>query len=603
MTAWLVAAGVAATAAGFLFARIRGPSLAVRVLLALLRAAALALIAALILDAPISRSRPTPPWVFVDGSMSMQRDGASASLWPAAWDSAVKVRAESVWIFADSVRRGDRRSSPSGAASRLRPVVERTMVSGRPAVIITDGEVSDSSALDGFVSGSRVVVLPRARVRDAAVARIEAARAAVAGDSLPLRLSIVAGSDGANAGTVSVMLNSRLLGRWPIEAMSPWSERQLDVRVRLAVEGEQGPSVLRAVATTAGDAEPRNDTLATTVELSRAASAVFVSTSPDQDARFAIAILRGALSLPTRGFLRVSPGNWRHEGALTPATDAEVREAVRGAPVVIMHGDTSVFGPPASATAAPLALMVPPDADDGEWYPVAVPVSPLSAALSALPLDSLPPVSAGQPAQGEWVALEARRGREPVRRPVIVGSEAPRRRVIVSASGFWRWRFRGGAGTDAYAALWGGIFDWLAAERADRRGAVPDESVVREGQRIRWRRGSASDSIVRVAIRRIGGAARADSLVLRFAPGDALDESDPLPAGIYDVSVPGGRAILAVNASAELLPSPPRVRSGDVGRRAVVDDARRARGVGALYAVAVLLLCVEWVLRRRVGLR
>ncbi|HMC55467.1 MAG TPA: hypothetical protein VKH19_09875 [Gemmatimonadaceae bacterium] len=602
MTAWLVAAGVAATAAGVLFARIRGPSIAVRALLALLRAASLVLLIALLLDAPVARARPTPPWVFVDASMSMQRD--HADLWKAAWDSVAGASAESTWMFGDTVRRADRRAVPTAAASRLRPVLERTMVSGRPAIVITDGEVDDSSTLDGFVSGSRIIVLPRAAARDAAVAMLEAARAAVSGDSLPIRVTIASGSGGSNAGVLSVLLNERSLGHWPVEAMSPWTERQLDVRVRLVAEGAQGPSVLRAVVTAPGDAESRNDTLATTVELSRAASAVFVSTSPDQDARFAMAVLRGALSLPTRGFLRVAPGNWRHEGALTVATEAEVREAVRTAPIVILHGDTGIFGSPRAATPAPLALMAPPEADEGEWYPVGVPVSPLTAALSALSLDSLPPVSAGPAASGEWTALEARRGREPGRRAVIVGRDTPRREVVISASGFWRWRFRGGAGADAYAALWGGIFDWLAAERADRRGAVPDETLVREGQRIRWRRGSASDSVVRVAIRRIGGASpRTASLVLRFTPGDAIDETDPLPAGIYDVSVPGGRAILAVNASSELLPAPARIRAGGVGHRATVNDARRARSVGALYVLAVLLLCIEWVLRRRAGLR
>src|SRR6185436_10135971 len=233
-----------------------------------------------------------------------------------------------------------------------------------------------------------------------------------------------------------------------------------------------------------------------------AASAVFVSTSPDQDARFAIAVLRGTLALPTRGFLRIAPGNWRQEGTLAPVSEAEVRQAIRDAPVAILHGDTAIFGPPATSSFGPIALLVPPDVDDGEWYPVAAPASPLSGALAAVPLESLPPIAIGQPARGDWTALEARRGREPLRRPVVVGRDTPRRIVTVTGSGFWRWRFRGGASADAYAALWGGIFDWLAAERADRRGAVPDESVVRSGQPIRWRRGSSSDSVVRALLRR-----------------------------------------------------------------------------------------------------
>jgi hypothetical protein len=300
----------------------------------------------------------------------------------------------------------------------------------------------------------------------------------------------------------------------------------------------------------------------------------------------------------------MSPGNWRHEGALTTATEREVRDAMREAPVVILHGDTNIFGPPRAATVGPLALIVPPETNDGEWYPAATPVSPLSQALAALPLDSLAPISVGQPASGAWTALEARRGREPIRRAVIVGDESPRRPVGVTGSGFWRWRFRGGAGADAYGALWGGIFDWLAAERADRRGAIPDEALIREGQRIRWHRGSGTtDSIVRVSLSRLGARARPESLSLRFAPGTSVAESAPLVAGIYEATVPGGRALVAVNASAELLPTEPRVRSGSVGRRPALDNARRARSVGALYALAVLLLCAEWVLRRRAGLR
>jgi hypothetical protein len=553
---------------------------------------------ALLLDAPLGRPRPALPWVFVDASMSMTRE--NAPLWSVAWDSARAIRSESVWVFGDTVRRGGRNSLPTDAATRVRPVVERTMVAGRPVVLITDGEVQDSNALDGLPSGSRVIVLARAPHRDAAIVTMDAPRAAVDGDSLSVRVTLGAGAEGAAAGTVSLNLDQQTLGRWPLEAMSPSGERQYDLRVR--VGGVQGPGILRAIVASAGDAEPRNDTLAATIEISRAASAVFVSTSPDQDARFAIAVLRGTLALPTRGYLRVAPGNWRREGTLAPATELEVRQAVKDAPVAIIHGDTSIFGPPQSTSFGPLALLVPPDVDDGEWYPSATPVSPLSGALAAVPLESLPPISAGQPARGDWVGLEARRGRESVRRPVVVGRDSPRRTITVTGSGFWRWRFRGGASADAYAALWGGIFDWLAAERADRRGAVPDESSVRAGQMIRWRRGSSADSVVRVVLQR-RRAATSDTLVLRFASGTAIQESPPLPQGAYDVIVPGGRTMLAVNASRELLPGRPVLHSGDVGRRARADDARRARGVGALYALVILLLCAEWFARRRAGLR
>jgi hypothetical protein len=246
---------------------------------------------------------------------------------------------------------------------------------------------------------------------------------------------------------------------------------------------------------------------------------------------------------------------------------------------------------------------VPPEVDEGEWYVAATPASPLSGALAAIPLDSLPPVAVGAPAIGEWTALEARRGREATRRSIVVGRDSPRRTVTVTGSGFWRWRFRGGASADAYAALWGGIFDWLAAERADRRSAVPDESAVRAGQPIRWRRGSRPDSVVEVIVQQRRGNRPADTLVLRFGASSAVQETRTLPPGIYDVTVPGGRTTLAVNASSELLPTRQRLAPGNVGRRTRTDDARRARGAGWLYGLAILLLCAEWVLRRRVGLR
>lgn len=606
MTEWLLAAAIGVLAAAIPYIRLSTPSAPARVGLGLLRAFALTLLFALLFDAPIGCSRPAAPWAFVDASMSMDR--GRASLIMVAWDSARLVDAESTFVFGDSVRsreieRGPRAASrplpPTDAATRVRPVVERSMAAGRPAVIFTDGEIEDSSALDGLAGGSRIVVLRRPPQRDAAVLAIDTPRAAVGGDSIAVRVTLGAGEQGASRGDLVLQLADRALGRWPVDEMSPWRERQLELRVRVA---GQGATVLRAIVTTPGDAERQNDTLAATLEVSRAASAVFVSTSPDQDSRFALALLRGSLALPTRGFLRIAPGNWRHEGTLTPASEVEVRAALRDAPVGIFHGDTAVFGPPQSITVGPLALMAPVDDDESEWYPSAMPPSPLSGVLAALPLDSLSPITAGRPAAGDWVALEARRGREAVRRSVVSGRDSPRRRVTVTATGFWRWRFRGGASADAYAALWGGIFDWLAAERADRRGAVPDENVLRAGQPIRWRRGSAANSVVRVALAG-RGTRRTDTLVLRFPSGSAIQESPPLARGTYDAVVPGGRTMLVVNASAELLPGRPRLQSGSVGGRVNGDDARPARGAGWVYVALVLLLCAEWIARRRAGLR
>jgi len=604
MTAWLIAAAAGVAAALLQYGQLGAPSVGKRAGLGALRALALALIVGLIMDAPIGFARPVPPWVFVDASQSMTRAGSVLDA--TAWDSAAALRTDSIWVFGDTLHPASPGQPATAPRTRLRDVVERTTVAGRPVVLFTDGETGDSAALDGLPGGSRIVVLERAPRRDAALASLTVPRAAVEGDSIAVRLVVRAGNAGAESGAVTLMLGGRSLGRWPVESLPAWGERQLDVRVRASEGGggaaTQGASILRAVVITAQDAEPRNDTLAATLELSRAASAVFVSTSPDQDSRFAMAVLRGALALPTRGFLRVAPGTWRHEGSLTPATEQLVREAMRAAPVAILHGDTAMFGSPRAATLGPLALMVPADENAGEWYVASVPPSPLAPALAGLALDSLPPVAAGPSGGGDWVALEARRGREPARRPVVTGFDAPRRVVTVTASGFWRWRFRGGASADAYVALWGSIFDWLAAERADRRAAVPDVNVVRAGEPIRWRRGSSADSSVQIRLAR-RDVSEEDTLTLRFDAGTAVQESEPLAPGVYDVSVPGGSTVLVVNASPELLPSRPTLRSGQGGRGASVGDAPRARDNGWLYALAIALLCGEWFVRRRAGLR
>jgi hypothetical protein len=340
------------------------------------------------------------------------------------------------------------------------------------------------------------------------------------------------------------------------------------------------------------------------VQVARGAGAVFVSTAPNPDARFALTVLRGALSIPTRGYYRVAPGAWRAEGALTPVSETEVRAALREAPIAILHGDTALFGAPRTIAQGALALVVAPLPDDGEWYATGAPPSPLSSVLSGLPWDSLPPIDASaiEP-RGDWAGLETRRGRSGERRVVIAGWERSRRVVVVTASGLSGWRARGGAPADAYAAVWGGVFDWLAAGRGDLRGVVPDAPLVREGDAVRWRRGNMPDSVVRIAIIRRAPGARRESLTVRFAPNASVAETPPLSRGVYDLAVPGGRAVIAVNATAEWLPRPLRVRSGTIRGTAATANAPSLRSLRWVYAVALALLCLEWVLRRRRGMR
>jgi hypothetical protein len=418
-----------------------------------------------------------------------------------------------------------------------------------------------------------------------------------------VRLTLVAGSAGAPAGRLEVRLDDQLLASQPVPALGAYAEQA--VALQGIGEGADRASVLRAVFTGAGDAEPRNDTLSIGVDVSRAAAAVFVSTTPDFDAREAVAALRGVTSLPTRAYYRVAPGAWRTDGALARVSEDDVRAAVRDAPIVILHGDTTLFGPPRSATRGALLLFAPPTGDEGEWLAAATPASPLAPALSALPFDSLPPLSVAPTLpRGEWQGLVVREpGAGGERRVALVGWESPRRIAVLGASGFWRWRFRGGQRADAYGAFFGTLFDWLAAGRSDRRSVVPDAGIFRAGQPLRWRRGSPTDSVVSLTLSRRGAPSRADSITLRFTENATVVESRPVPPGVYDVRVANGSSVIVVNPSTELLPRRPTVQSGQIGGRPSLADAPLARELGWLYVVAVLGLCAEWLLRRRVGLR
>lgn len=603
MLPWLIALLAGAGAALLQYGR---ATLAPRVApLALLRATAVALVVALLAQAPAGRASAPQPLVALDASESLLRGRtAGASCWRSALDSA--ARAGGVRLrFGDSVRADRSDAPPTDRASSLRAVADRASGAGSPVVVITDGELDDGELFSTLPRGSRAVVLSCASAPDVAVSMLEAPRALLAGDTATARVTLAGGPAGGPPGRVELRLDDRMLAAADIPALRPFAEMTVDLRG--VVMGGERSAVLRAVVRARGDGEARNDTLAIGVDVTRAPAAVFVSTAPDYDAREAVAALRGVTALPTRAWYRVAAGAWRAEGSLARATEDEVRAAVRGAPFVVLHGDTSVFGAPRSATRGSLLLFAPPAGDEGEWFAASTPASPLAGALLALPFDSLPPLSVAPPAampRGQWQGLVTHRGGAVGdRRTALVGWDEPRRIAVLGASGFWRWRFRGGVRADAYSALFGALYDWLAAGRTDRRAALPEATPVRAGAPVRWRRGAPSDSVVALELRRRGATARVERVTLRFADGANVAESPPLPPGLYDATMPGGSAVLAVNASRELVPRRPTVRAGQVGGAPAQGEAPRLRELGWVYALAIGALCVEWMLRRRAGMR
>ena len=60
-------------------------------------------------------------------------------------------------------------------------------------MVVTDGELTDPEALSDLPAGSRVVVVNRVQAPDLAVASLELPRAIVSGDTVEVRVGLVAG--------------------------------------------------------------------------------------------------------------------------------------------------------------------------------------------------------------------------------------------------------------------------------------------------------------------------------------------------------------------------------------------------------------------------
>ena len=433
-----------------------------------LRALAATLVTALLLDAPLAPARPLPPWVAVDASASWGVVGSDAA-WTrarAATDSLRRAGAESLLLFGDSLRGDSLPDRPIDRNSRVEPLVGAARALGRPVVLVTDGRIADPERLDELPVGSAVVLLEPLAVADLAVAALEAPRAAVIADTIGLRVLLRAGAMATDTRRLSVSVGGRPVADAAVPRLEAYAEHEL--RFNAVVPALDGDQPLVA-ALTGSDAVAANDSARTRLMVVGTARIALVSTAPDQDARFALMVLRGTQRAAVRAYWRVAAGQWREGEALRPVPEATVRRAVEQAALTVLHGDTSYFGAPRVRTRGALVLMPTPAAGPDEHYAVAAGDSPLRPLLNDLPWDVLPPLTVGTPlpASGTLDALLARRARRSDERTVVALREGPPRVVVVPASGFWRWRTRGGRPAEAYDALWGTIFDWVTASSRD----------------------------------------------------------------------------------------------------------------------------------------
>ena len=401
-----------------------------------------------------ARARRSPPEVALDASASWLRGAPGCGAWQRGARLARALGGIASSLRRLAARRRARRRRPTDHASRLRAVADRARAARAiPSSSITDGELDDPDALLVAARAARAsIVMPRRARRDLARRRRSTRRARRARRHASRRASTVVAGGARRAGRHARRCASttRSSPRMPVDSLG--AVRRADGRA--ARRRRRAPSAPRCCARSfarRGDAEPRNDTLvARRRRVARGGARVRLDVARLRRARRTRRAARRDVASDARLLSRRARRVAHRRHARARRARARCAAAVRDAPVAILHGDTALFGPPRSGDARPARCSSRrrrPTRASG--IPPRRPPSPLAPALSGAAVGTACRRSAVAPSlpHGEWQGLlDARagaRGRAP-RGPRRHGT-TPRRVAVLGASGFWRWRFRGGA--------------------------------------------------------------------------------------------------------------------------------------------------------------
>ncbi len=567
---------------------------------ALGRAVAWAALGILLLDLTCAAppGRGGAPLVLLDGSLSMT---AAGGRWAEALDSA-RAWGE-VRLFGDATAAAE--SLPALGRSDLEPALRAAAASDRSVLVVTDGEITDAGDLSQELVGrAGVRSFPRRATPDVAIGRLAGALRATAGDTVRLDVEVRSAGRGADSARVEVRLGGRVLAR---RGLRVGADASATVTLPVPTAGLAGDVVLEVALAGPGDGEPRDDTRRYVLRVSPTPGVVLLASPPDWDSRFLFQALRDVADLPIRGYARLENGPWRAMGTLQPVPAEEVQQAARRADVLVVKGRL----PEVARGAAPRGRWLWPSGEggetvvSGEWYAAASPASPVAPAFVGLPVDSFPPlvsVTPIEPAPEDWVGLTAQLARRGADRPVFTGQvRGTRREVLTAADGFWRWAFRGGSGEQAYRGLVAGTLSWLlgAADSAGGRARLV-RPVVGNGRPVvfQW---SGSGAPAPTGITLVsGGATRRDTLAFDGAGRSELR----LPPGTYTYELEGGgRGTLVVDTwSEEWFPRAPRLADRPVPPLTAHAETSARRFVW-LFGLVLAGLSVEWLARRRLGLR
>jgi hypothetical protein len=175
--------------------------------------------------------------------------------------------------------------------------------------------------------------------------------------------------------------------------------------------------------------------------------------------------------------------------------------------------------------------------------------------------------------------------------------------VTVGADGLWRWAFRGGSSEQSYRTWVATTANWLLAGADTVRGvAAPVRSVVQNGRPLVFEWTGAGPVVATPVAWSGAGADGTRTDTLRFDGAGRAPVRWPPGEYRYRL-VGGGGGIVAVEEySDELLPSPVTLQAR-TARASLPQGRTAARDWLWLFAIAIAALSVEWLARRRLGLR